>query len=152
GDTLFKIQLDPYEVSLRHVGTHLLLTDLNEAAVRDALEKGRAFVGFDWIADSTGFDFAAVSPSGRHEMGGRVPLKPSLKLHAIAPLVVKWKLVANGRAAVERTGRTFEFPVTEPGNYRIEAWLTLAGEELIWILSNPIYIRAAAANNLPANP
>src|SRR5262249_4053620 len=36
GDTIFKIQLDPYEVSLRHVGTHLLLTELSEKAVWDA--------------------------------------------------------------------------------------------------------------------
>jgi hypothetical protein len=30
----------------------------------------------------------------------------------------------------------------EPGNYRIEAWLTVAGARTIWILSNPIYVRA----------
>jgi hypothetical protein len=47
----------------------LLLTELSEKAVREALTAGRAFVGFEWLADSTGFDFAAVSDSKRHEMG-----------------------------------------------------------------------------------
>src|SRR5581483_8030572 len=59
GDVLLQSRLDPYECSLRHVGTHLLLSELSEKAVWDALEAGRAFVAFDWLADATGFDFAA---------------------------------------------------------------------------------------------
>src|SRR5262249_23437631 len=43
GDVVYQLQLDPYENSLRHVGTHLLLTSLSEKAVREALEAGRAF-------------------------------------------------------------------------------------------------------------
>src|SRR5262249_15747217 len=48
GDILFRARLDPYENSLRHVGTHLLLKDLSEKAVWEALEAGRAYVAFDW--------------------------------------------------------------------------------------------------------
>src|SRR5262249_9115622 len=80
GDTLFRLQLDPYENSLRHVGTHLLLTELSEKAVWEALNAGRAFVAFDWLADATGFDFAAVSEGRRAEMGSRLSLENSVTL------------------------------------------------------------------------
>ena len=38
------------------------------------------------------------------------------------------------------TGATFEKRLTEPGNYRTELWLDVAGEQRVWILSNPIYV------------
>jgi hypothetical protein len=141
GDILFQLRLDPYENSLRHVGTHLLLTELSEKAVWDALEAGRAFVAFDWIADATGFDFAALSASRRYEMGSRPSLANDLRLQVQAPLPCQWKLIRNGKLLTEVSGRKLEIPVAEPGNYRVEAWLKVAGEDAIWILSNPIYVR-----------
>jgi hypothetical protein len=143
GDLLFKLQLDPYENSLRHVGTHLLLTELSTKAVWEALEAGRAFVAFDWLGDSTGFDFAVRSAARRFEMGSRLAFEKGLVIHAQAPLPVQWKLLRNGKVLAEATGRTLQVPVAEPGRYRLEAWLTVAGENMIWILSNPIYIRPA---------
>jgi hypothetical protein len=141
GDMLFQIRLDPYENSLRHVGTHLLLTELSQKAVWEALEAGRAFVAFDWLADSTGFDFAGLTGSRRFEMGSRVPWDKALTLHAKAPLPVQWKLIRNGKVSAESTGRNFEAAVAETGIYRVEAWLKVAGENMVWILSNPIYVR-----------
>jgi hypothetical protein len=141
GDVLFRLQLDPYECSLRHVGTHLLMTGLSEPAVWEALKAGRAFVAFDWLADGTGFDFAARSGGRRYEMGSRVRLAKGLTLHGRAPLPGRWKLVGNGAVVAESAGRKFRFAVTEPGPYRVEVWLRVAGEDQIWILSNPIYVR-----------
>src|SRR5262249_43966197 len=143
GDVLFQLQLDPYENSLRHVGTHLLLKELSQKAVWEALEAGRAFVAFDWLADATGFDFAAVSGSRRYEMGSRLDFARGLKVRGQAPLPVQWKLLRNGKVVSESTGPTLEAVVAEPGNYRAEAWLTVAGEKMIWILSNPLYVRPA---------
>ncbi len=141
GDVLFQSRLDPYECSLRHVGTHLLLRELSEKAVWDALEAGRAFVAFDWLADATGFDFAALSATGRKEMGSRLPFEKNLRLQARAPLPAHWKLLRDGNVIAEADGRRFEGSIAEPGNYRVEAWLSVAGESMIWILSNPIYVR-----------
>ncbi len=141
GDTLFDIRLDPYENSLRHVGTHLLLTKLSEKSVWEALEAGRAFVAFDWLADSTGFDFAGLSPSRRYEMGERLALEEGLKLQGQAPVQSHWRLIRNAKVISESTGRSLDIRVLEPGNYRVEVWLDVAGEEMIWILSNPLYIR-----------
>lgn len=38
GDTIFKVQLDPYEYSLRHAGTYLLVQELTQPAVWMALQ------------------------------------------------------------------------------------------------------------------
>ena len=140
GDVIFSMYLDRYENSLRHVGTHLLLTDLSEHSVRECLDAGRAFVAFDWIADSTGFDFAANSETMRHEMGSQVTLSPALALKAVAPLPVHWRVICNGDVISESDGNSLNSEVTKPGVYRCEAWLDVAGTRMIWILSNPIYV------------
>ncbi len=140
GDILVQHRLDPYENSLRHVGTHLLMTELSTKAVWDALEAGRVFVAFDWIADATGFDFHATLDGNRHEMGSRIVLKPGLRFHGQAPLPGKWKLVQDGKVVTEATGRSLDVAVTDAGVYRVEVWLKLAGEDIVWILSNPIYV------------
>ena len=140
GDSLFQLRLDPYENSLRHVGTHLLLTELSQPAVWQALNNGRAFVAFDWMADATGFDFAAESEGVRYEMGSQLMLSQETKLTGQSPLHAHWKLVRNGKLVSQSDGTTFEASVTDAGNYRVELWLNLAGEDRIWILSNPIFI------------
>jgi hypothetical protein len=142
GDVIFRAILDPYENSLRHVGTHLLLRELSEPAVWDALKAGRAFVAFDWLADATGFDFAARSGKRRFEMGSRLSLEKELSLRGRAPLPGRWKLLRNGKVIAADTGREFSYSVSEPGNYRVEVWLKIAGEDMIWILSNPFYIKS----------
>ena len=140
GDSLFELRLDPYENSLRHVGTHLLMTELSQPAVWQALNNGRAFIAFDWMADATGFDFAAESEGVRYEMGSQLKFTKGIKLTGQSPLPAHWKLVRNGELISQSPGTTFATSVTEAGNYRVELWLNLAGEDRIWILSNPIYI------------
>ena len=73
-------------------------------------------------------------------MGSRLELTTNLVLNAQAPLPVHWRLLNKGNAVAESSGRTFGFPVTQAGNYRVEAWLDIAGERMLWILSNPMYI------------
>lgn len=141
GDVAFELRLDRYEHSLRHVSTHLLMKELTKEAVWEALEGGRAYVAFDWIADPRGFDFACTANGARHEMGSRVPFTAGLRLTGQSPLPVSWKLIRNGKTLSESTGKALDFAVTESGNYRIEAWLRVAGRNLPWVLSNPIYIR-----------
>lgn len=141
GDIVFQLLLDPYEVSLRHVGTHLLMPRLVEKEVWQALEGGRAYVAFDWLADATGFDFWAECGASRYEMGRSFSIANGLKLCARTPLPVHWKLMRQGQIVKESDGRTFATGVAEPGVYRVEAWLDVAGEAMIWILSNPIYVR-----------
>ena len=147
GTVLFRARLDPYECSLRHVGTHLLMKELTTDAVWDALNSGRAFVAFDWIADSTGFDLAAETAGKRYEMGSRLDLAADLRLAGRAPLAGQWKLIRNGNLLAEAGGSAYEARLTEPGNYRIELWLEVAEQPRIWILSNPFYVEARGSKS-----
>jgi hypothetical protein len=75
-------------------------------------------------------------------MGSKCVLAKDLKLQGQAALPAKWKLFRDGRVIFETSGRKLETAVSEPGNYRLEVWLPIAGEDMIWILSNPIYVRS----------
>ena len=144
GDTVLEVDMDPYERSFRHVSTHLLLPELNEMEVWSALRAGRAYVAFDWLCDPTGFVFQAKRGDERFPMGSQIVDPAGLKLETAAPLPGIVKLIRDGKVLREDRSSKFEFEVTEPGIYRIEYWLNVAGELRPWILSNPIYIRPKA--------
>jgi hypothetical protein len=142
GDLVFELDLDPYARSFRHVSTHLLLNEITPETVWEALRESRAYVAFDWLADPTGFVYRA----DRHEeiwpMGAEVSLAEGLRLRAEAPLAGSWKVIRNGQVVHQQEGRAVDVAVEQPGVYRAEVWLTLAGEARPWILSNPIYVRS----------
>jgi hypothetical protein len=142
GDVVFELDLDPYERSFRHVSTHLLLRELTEQDVWEALRAGRAYVAFDWIADPTGFVLRADRGAETWPMGSEVDLAEGLRLRAESPLDGAFKVVRNGEVILEQTTSAVDVAIDKPGNYRVEVWLTLAGEPRPWILSNPIYVRA----------
>jgi hypothetical protein len=142
-DMLFSLQLDPYECSLRHAGTHLLVEDLTRDAVWDALEQGRAFVAFDWLADAKGFRSQVIdgSKGEAYPLGSQVAWRKELSWTGESPLDCHWRLLRNGTCVAEKEGFKFEEPLGEPGVYRIEAWLMVGEEKLPWVLSNPIYVK-----------
>jgi hypothetical protein len=142
GDTIFELDLDPYVRSFRHVSTHLLLNKVNETEVRQALGAGRAYVAFDWLADPTGFVYRADRGNENWPMGSEVPLDAGLRLRAEAPLNGSFRLIRNGKVTLNDRGQAIEYPVEQPGIYRVEVWLNVAGEDRPWILTNPIYVRA----------
>jgi hypothetical protein len=141
GDVAFHLDLDPYERSFRHVSTHLFLTEQTEEAVRQTLVAGRVYVSFEWIADPSGFNFQATRGPETFEMGSEVPLGKGLVFRSVSPLPSRFRLIRNGKEVHSTLGRTYEHPVTEAGNYRLEVWVNLAENPQIWILSNPIYVR-----------
>jgi hypothetical protein len=141
GDRIFELDLDPYVRSFRHVSTHLLLTEVSQAQVWEALSAGRAYVAFDWIADPTGFVYLAEGANRSWPVGSEIPLESNLRLRAEAPLEARYRLVRNGEVVFDRRAEVLEFEVETPGVYRVEAWLPIAGEDRPWILTNPIYVR-----------
>lgn len=141
GDLVFHLDLDPYERSFRHVCTHLFLKEQTEEAVRKTLVAGRVYVSFEWIADPTGFNFQASRGQHAFDMGSEVPLGTGLVLHSVSPLPARFRLLRNGKEVHSALGRSYEHPVTQAGNYRLEVWVNLAENPQIWILSNPIYVR-----------
>ena len=142
GAELFRIQLDRYTYSLRHVGTHVLAHALTKEAIEEALIAGRAFVAFDWIADARGFSCHVSSAGVRHEMGSVLPFATGLKLHAAAPLPGHWRVIRDGRCIHEADGDQLTMPLTQPGNHRLELSLNVAGEPHLWVLTNPFYLRS----------
>jgi hypothetical protein len=141
GDTVFEIDLDPYERSFHHVSTHLLLKELTRENIWDALKASRAYVAFDWMADPTGFVYRADRGDQSWPIGGEAPAGAPVRLQAAAPLAGTIKLLRNGKVIEQVDGATLDKTVEEPGVYRVEVWLNMAGEPRPWILTNPIYIK-----------
>ncbi|MBY0586317.1 PHP domain-containing protein [bacterium] len=141
GDVILQVDLDPYERAFQHVTTHLLLDEFSREGVWRALEAGRAFVGFDWITDTTGYVFQAETDKPIGVVGSKLPFTAGMKLRSFAPLEAKHRLIRNGQVFGEKTGRDVSFEIAEPGVYRAEVWVQVADEERIWILTNPIYIK-----------
>ncbi len=140
GAEIFRMQLDGYEYALRHAATHLLMKNQSKEATWEALKTGRAFVGFDWMANSRGFDFYLKQGKKRWEMGEKMPWTEGLSLVGKAPLEGHWKIFHNGKVIQESDGSDLNRVITQPGVYRAEVWLNMVGESRIWILSNPIYV------------
>jgi hypothetical protein len=113
-----------------------------EAAVREAVTRGHAYVAHDWLCDSTGFAFVARTDGNTNSiMGDEVNLDSRPTLSAATPLTCTMKLVRNGEVIQTTNANRLSFEVKVTGVYRIEAWLEVDGEHRPWIYSNPIYIR-----------
>lgn len=143
GELIAKLDFDPYERSLRYVSTHILSHELSEAAVRDALKNGHAFVAHDWLCDSTGFAFVAMKAGKRAGvMGDEVKLGGAALILSVAtPVKCTMKLIRNGEVIQTTNANRMDSDVKAPGVYRIEAWLEVDGEQRPWIYANPIYVR-----------
>jgi hypothetical protein len=141
GRKLFHVQLDPYERSARFVNTHLLARELTEPAILDSLRAGRVFVGFDHVADSSGFRWFARSRTATAVMGETLTGSDETRLHARSPIPCRFTLVKDGKVAGQQQGRTADWTPSGPGQYRVEAELVALGEWVPWVYSNPIRVR-----------
>ena len=142
GDLIARIDLDPYERSLRYVTTHILAGNLAEANVREALRRGHSYVAHDWLCDPSGFAFGeGEGVRLRAVMGDTVAMNKGLKLRAETPVRCTLKLFHNGVEIKGAVSDRIEFEPKIAGVYRLEAWLTVDGEQRPWIYANPIYVR-----------
>lgn len=135
---LFHFQLDPYERMARYVNTHVLAPELSEPAIKEALRAGRVFVGFDMIADASGFRWFATDGNTRAVMGESAPLSAQTRLRALSPLPCRFTIVKNGKTVHQQQGRELEWTPDGPGKYRVEAELKILDEWVPWIYANPI--------------
>lgn len=142
GRQLFRVQLDPYERMARFVNTHVLAAELSEPAILDALRGGRVFVGFDMLADSSGFQWWADTKEGPIVMGEAGQLSNITLLHGRSPLPCRFTIVQNGRAVRQYEARSLDWAPTAPGKYRLEAELHVLDAWVPWVYSNPIELKA----------
>jgi hypothetical protein len=141
GRKLFHVQLDPYERSTRFVNTHLLAQELTEPAVLDALRAGRGYIGFDLIADSSGFRWFAREGATTTVMGETGKFSGDTRLHAVSPLPCRFTIVQDGQPVHQAEGRALDWTPSGPGNYRVEAELKIRDEWLPWVYANPIQLQ-----------
>ena len=79
-------QIDPYDLALRFVRTHILADNLGEKEVLDALDSGHAYVSFDSLVDATGFGFWVQDEDSLSIMGDEVALSRPLTLKIQTPV------------------------------------------------------------------
>ena len=113
------------------------------AAVRGALTRGRSYMVLEALAPADGFFFHAVRGNETWQMGDTVAPAPDLLLRAGGrlPRGARIELYRNGERIAAGQG-AIEMPARRPGAYRVE--VRLAGSDVPWILSNPIYVYGAA--------
>jgi hypothetical protein len=138
---LFQLQLDPYERMARFVNTHVLASDMSQPAILDALRAGRVFVGFDMIADSSGFRWWTGGITNQVVMGETAEFSKGTVLHARSSIPCRFTVVQDGRAAHRAEGRELNWPPPGPGKYRVEAELQVCNDWVPWVYANPIQLR-----------
>nr|AUN37022.1 hypothetical protein [uncultured bacterium] len=142
GKTLFQKDFDPYERSLRYDNNHLLVKEVNEATLVDALREGRNFVAFDMIADATGFTFLAEAGGRKAIPGEAIPYADGATLRVASPLPGRATLWRDGEMMRSKEGRTMEFDANKPGKYRVEFDVSILDEWTAWVYTNPINLYA----------
>ncbi len=143
---------DPYEVNFRNLVTHILSQELTEISIRNALTNGHAFVSYDWLCDPTGFSFGAVNNLGVFGLGDPAPMLGTTRVAGTTPVPAKLRLFHQGTVVQETFGTNLTFQAKEPGPYRLEAWLSVAGKERPWIYSNPVYLNTPAPSEVQRPP
>lgn len=135
-----------YERVFRGIRTHLLTLsplspDLDESRklVYAALKAGNCFFAHDFLADSTGFNFRAVTDEGQELlMGDEIELKSSVEMEITSPIPADLRLLCNGSLVKRAAGANqLTWKTDEPGVYRVEAHRN----DEPWVFTNPIYLR-----------
>lgn len=141
GKVMFHFQLDPYARMARYVNTHVLAENLSERAILESLRAGRTFVGFDMIADSSGFMWRAKTGEATALFGESIVFAEGSRLEAMSPLPCRFTVVGDGQVLARAEGRSLEWSPRKSGKYRVEAELNVRGEWVPWVYANPIELR-----------
>ncbi|MFQ5722161.1 MAG: PHP domain-containing protein [Candidatus Aminicenantales bacterium] len=112
------------------------------------LKKGRFYNAIDGAAEAKGFKFFAKSRDKTeiYPMGAIVKTRFPLSLHIKAPfsLAKEIHLILNGKVILRSQQEEIVYAAKTPGIYRVEVYLkekSPLGQEIPWILSNPIFLR-----------
>jgi len=148
-----KDQTEAYTAAFRHATTHILATELTPDAIQTSLAAGHAYVAHDWLCDPTGMAFFAQSYFGVFEIGDTVvhnPLTGGVTLAARLPVPAVIRLLRDNTVVAEAHDWKLDYIVRDTGAYRLEAALSIDGEERPWIYTNPIFVGPPSNLTLPA--
>jgi hypothetical protein len=141
------VYLYSYLHHFKSVTTHILipkpLSDTfpdDRSMIIKSLSQGHCFVGYDLPAPTDGFKFSVNNDDGQFIMGDEVEAKRGLTFQIRLPQRTLCRLMRNGKIIKEWQDRDVCTHITtEPGVYRVEAFIPYKGKLRGWIFSNPIY-------------
>jgi len=141
--------LFPYEFHFRAINTHILLErpltgdlESDRQQVLQALAQGRTFIANDMLAPARGFRFVAHGLERIATFGEEISAERGITFQIRLPVIADCQLIHNGKIVQtwEKQAQ-FTYITTEPGFYRVEAYLNYQGLQRGWIFSNPIFIK-----------
>ncbi len=117
-----------------------------------AIRAGKIFTVIDGLASPAAFEFTAVSGDQTATLGETLTLRGQASLHAriAAPAGALMTLVRNGENVKQTNESEIAVDVNVAGAYRTE--VTLPGNAVPWVFSNPIYIGLDAESSSPVQP
>ncbi len=151
------VQMDPYELILGLISTHIWLEkdqELNQAAIFEAIKKGRTYIAFDYLGDPTGFQLIAERKDKNFFTGDSVEKPDHIRVRLPDSLLVdkstwntselEMKFYRDNR----QVGLIDHFPfystdykpgvwLLQPGFWRVEIWRN--GK--LWIISGQILVK-----------
>jgi hypothetical protein len=130
------------------ISTHVLTRERTEAAIIDAMRRGRVYVSFDVNGEGTGFDFRAQRRDGAIALpGDTIAASECAQLRVATPAAAQIRFFCNGRLVAQKAGPEASLRDPEPGVYRVEAW-TESGAP--WLFSSSIRLAAAEPATQPS--
>jgi hypothetical protein len=142
--------LFPFEFHFKTINTHLLIErpltgelETDRELVLEAFRRGRAFIGYDLPAPTRGFRFTANGYEQNAQIGDEITAERGVTLQVRLPIKADCRLVRHGEVVEEWINQQHCMHITsQPGAYRVEAFIEYRGRQRGWIYSNPIYVRA----------
>ena len=145
----FEVKIFPYKVLFKSIHNHILLDEeltrgnakhklaKTKTAIYEALSYGRSFIANDYHADSKGFQFYAKSGRKKYYMGDSLDFSENVTLRINVPAQnSEVRIIHNGNQVAVFESHKVEYPVLEPGVYRVEVFYF----NKAWIYSNHIRI------------
>jgi len=141
------IEFLPYEYLFRTIRTHILTPsplknnftfEKSKKLVYDAIKSGHCFIGYDLIADSSGFSFTGiVDKKNNIIMGDELEMEQTAFLQITTPLTAEIRLIRNGEVVKRQDDNSLDYETNQTGVYRVEVYL----DSQPWVFSNPIFLR-----------
>ncbi len=108
-------------------------------AVKDALARGRFYMGLDALAPADAVGFTVESGTRRWTMGESAPVVEGARVRAQGrmPKGTRVVLLRDGKRIADTAG-ALDVSLPGPGVYRLEAHVP--GWAVPWVITNPIYV------------
>lgn len=138
----------PYEFHFSAINTHVFVdrplsgeVDEDRREIYKSLARGKCFIGYDLPAPTRGFRFTAHGKEQKVTMGDEISAAYGITFQVRLPQKTECRLIKDGETIRSWQNRESCVHITtEPGVYRVEAYIDFQGRQRGWIFSNPIFV------------